>query len=63
MELKEKIFDFVYNSKLVRQKSIMHLINQFKEEGFSEEEVREALYALLRERRTYELPESVCLLE
>jgi len=36
MELKEKIFDFVYTLKPVKHASILLILNHFKERGFSE---------------------------
>ncbi|MDO8510617.1 MAG: hypothetical protein Q7S55_00465 [Nanoarchaeota archaeon] len=63
MELKEKIHKFISTAKPVKQASVIHITNHFKAEGFSPKEVRNALDNLLREGETYELPETICLIE
>ena len=58
IELQDKIYNFISKSKPVKQASIPLVINHFKEQGYSEEEIIKAKDKLMREGRTYELPSS-----
>ena len=63
MELKEKIREFISTAKPVKQASVMYITNHFKAEGFSPKEVRNALDNLRKEGESYEMPETICLIE
>ena len=61
-DMKDKIYNFINKSKPVKQASIPLIINHFKEQGFSEQEITKAIDKLRKEGKTYELPSSVCLI-
>lgn len=61
-KLNDKIYNFIKKSKPVKQASIQLLINHFKEQGFSEQEIIKAIDKLRREGSVYEWPKSICLI-
>ena len=61
-DMKDKIYNFINKSKPVKQASIPLIINHFKEQGFSEQEITKTIDKLRKEGKTYELPSSVCLI-
>jgi hypothetical protein len=62
MELIDYIKKTIEESKKIHAYSIPLLINNAKEQGYTEEQTLEAIEVIMKKGDAYKIPESICLI-